>query len=70
MFQSNPKTHNETNPAKRVKKVPKTEPKSPLVENGRTTAPPPQVEISAKTPSRDRDQHKNKQAEIGENTPG
>jgi hypothetical protein len=59
-FQSNPKTHNETNIAKRVRKVPETEPKSRRAENGRTTAPPPQAEIGANTPG---------QAEIGSKTP-
>ena len=40
----------QTNIAKRVRKVPETEPKSPCAENGRSTAPPPQVEIGgAKT---------------------
>ena len=43
-------TKAQTNTAKRVRKVLEVEPKSPRVKNGRTTAPPPQVEIgSAKT---------------------
>ena len=37
----------QTNTVKRVRKVPEIEPKSPRVENRRTTAPPPQAEIDS-----------------------